>query len=111
MLLRYKEIDYAIDILEGKEPLYGPIYPLSRRELKELRRFLDKNLANKRIRYSKSLANSLILFIPKRDGSLRLYIDYKGLNKITVKNRYLLPLISEILDRASGTKYFTKINI
>jgi hypothetical protein len=49
--------------------------------------------------------------VPKKDGGLRLYVDYRGLNKVTIKNRYLLPLISKILDRLSGAKYFLKIDL
>jgi hypothetical protein len=49
--------------------------------------------------------------VPKADRSLRLYIDYRGLNKVSVKNRYPLPLISEILDRLTGAKVFSKIDI
>ena len=49
--------------------------------------------------------------MPKRDGSLRLCVDYRGLNKVTIKNRYALPLISEILDRVAGAKYFSKIDV
>ena len=49
--------------------------------------------------------------MPKKDSSLRLYIDYRGLNKVSVKNRYPLPLISEILDRLASAKFFSKIDI
>ena len=60
---------------------------------------------------SQSLVASPVLFVLKKDGSLRLYMDYRGLNKIIVKNRYLLPLISEILYRASRVNFFTKLDI
>ena len=52
-----------------------------------------------------------MLFSPKKDGDLRLYVDYRALNKITKKNRYLLPLIDEILDRLGLAKRFIKIDI
>jgi len=52
-----------------------------------------------------------VLFILKKDGSLRLYVDYRRLNKVTIKNRYLLSLISETLDRLVGSKYFTKLDL
>jgi hypothetical protein len=52
-----------------------------------------------------------MLFIKKLDDSLRLYINYRGLNEVTIKNNYLLPLLSETLERFAGTKHFTKINI
>lgn len=106
-----KSTDHAIDLKDGETPPYGPIYPLSQTELAELRRYLDENIANGRIRPSKSPAGAPILFVPKKDGSLRLCVDYRGLNKVSVKNRYPLPLISEILDRLSGSKYFSKIDV
>ena len=97
-----RDIDLAIELQPGKEPPYGPIYPLSPRELDALKDFLEENLAKGFIRESKSLTGAPILFAPKKDGSLRLCVDYRGLNSITVKNRYPLPLITEIIDRVAG---------
>jgi len=57
------------------------------------------------------LARVPILFIPKRDSRLYLYINYKGLNIVTLKNRYLLPLITEILDRLYRAKVFIKLDL
>ena len=76
-----------------------------------LRRYLQENLDKGFIRLSKSPAASPILFILKKDGGLRLYMDYRGLNKITIKNRYPLPLMGEILDRVNGARVFSKINL
>jgi hypothetical protein len=76
---------------------------LSLRELVALKEFLEKNLAKGFIQESKSLAGALILFAPKKDGSLRLYVDYQGLNTITIKNRYSLPLIQS--DRFKHGKF------
>ncbi|OOO05787.1 RNA-directed DNA polymerase (Reverse transcriptase) [Aspergillus oryzae] len=106
-----KATDHAIELIDGETPPYGPIYPLSQRELQVLRQYINENLECGRIRPSKSPAGAPILFVPKKDGGLRLCVDYRGLNKITVKNRYPLPLISEILDRLAGAKFFTKIDI
>ena len=92
----------AIELLPGKEPLYRLIYPLSQTELAALRDFLEENLAKGFIRESKSPIGIPILFVPKKDSSLRLYIDYRGLNTIIVKNCYLLPLVTEIIDRVTG---------
>ena len=101
----------AIKLLPGKEPLYGLIYPLSQTKLAALRDFLEENLAKGFIRESKSPAGAPILFAPKKDSSLRLCVDYRGLNTITVKNRYLLPLVTEIIDRVTGAQYFSKIDL
>jgi hypothetical protein len=106
-----KATDHAIEMTNGGTPPYGPIYPLSQTELTELRRYIEENLDAGRIRPSQSPAGAPILFVPKTDGGLRLCVDYRGLNKVTVKNRYPLPLISEILDRIAGAKYFSKIDV
>ena len=106
-----KEGDHAIKIEEGKEPLYGPLYNLSQIELAELRRYLEDTLIKGWIYRLISLAGAPILFILKKDGGLRLYVDYRGLNTVTVKNRYLLPLITETLDRLCGSKKFTKLDL
>jgi hypothetical protein len=71
-----RDIDLAIDLLPGKEPLYRPMYSLSLRELVALKEFLEENLAKGFIRESKSPASAPILFAPKKDGSLRLCVDY-----------------------------------
>jgi hypothetical protein len=110
-LAPHRDIDLAIELKPGTEPPYGPIYPLSPRELGALKEFLEENLAKGFIRESKSPAGAPILFTPKKDGGLRLCVDYRGLNAITIKNRYPLPLISEIMDRVSGANYFSKIDL
>ncbi len=101
----------AIDLQLGTEPLYGLIYPLSQTELAALREFLEENLKKGFIRESKSLASAPILFAPKKDSSLRLCVDYRGLNTIIIKNRYPLPLITEIMDRVTRAQYFSKIDL
>jgi transposase InsO family protein len=111
ILPHHKATDHNIELQEGKEPPYGPIYPLSPAELAQLREYLDENLKNGRIRPSKSPAGAPILFVPKQDGTLRLCVDYRGLNHLTVKNRYPLPLMSEIMDRINGCKFLTKIDV
>jgi hypothetical protein len=101
---------HEIEIREA-EPPHGPIYALSAVELKALREYLDSSLKKGWIRHSISPAGAPILFVPKKDGGLRLCVDYRGLNKITVKNRHPLPLIGEMLDRLQGTKLFTKLDL
>ena len=54
---------------------------------------------------------SSVLFVPKKNGKLRMCVDYRSLNNVTVKNRYPLPLISEIIDKLQGTKWFTKFDV
>ena len=91
--------DHSIETEAGTTPPYGPIYSLSEVEQLALREFLNENLANHFIRPSQSSAGAPILFIRKKDGSLRLAVDYRGLNRITKKDRYPLPLIPDLLDR------------
>jgi hypothetical protein len=80
-------------------------------ELKALRKYINKNKAKKYIRESISPARYLILFILKSDGKLRLYVDYRRFNEITVKNRYTLPLIHKMQDRIKGAKWFIKLDL
>jgi hypothetical protein len=111
-LLPHRTFDHAIDLKDGTDPPWGPIYALSTVELKALHEYLDEMLRTGKIRPSKSLAGAPILFIPKAHGKgLRLCIDYRGLNKITVLNRYPLPLMNELRDRVQGAKLFTKIDL
>ena len=73
-------IDLAIEIQEGREPPYGPLYPLSQAELEALREYLQDSLGKGIIRPSKSPVGAPILFALKKNGGLRLYVDYRGLN-------------------------------
>ena len=72
---------------------------------------LDKLLAKGYIRQSKSPYGARVLFVNKKDGNLRLYVDYRALNKEIVKNSYLLPRIDDIFDRLAGVKYFSRIDL
>lgn len=80
-------------------------------ELTSLREYLDEMLGKGFIRSSNSPAGAPILFVKKKDGSLRLCVDYRGLNKITRKDRYPLPLNPNLLDQLSRAKIFTKIDL
>ena len=110
-LPKHQPWDHNIPLQPNTQPPFGPIYALSEVELKALREYLDENLSKGFIRHSSSPAGAPILFVKKKDGSLRLCVDYRGLNRITVKNRYPIPLISELLDRIRGSKYFTKLDL
>ena len=104
--------DHAIDLIdESKPPPYGPIYNLSDTELAVLREYIDLHLKTGFIRPSKSPSGAPILFAKKPDGSLRLCVDYRGLNNLTIKNWYPLPLVGESLDRLGRARRFTKIDL
>ena len=111
-LLEHTRInDHSINLLDNKQPLYGPIYSLGPVELETLKTYIKVNLASSFIRPSKSLASTSILFIQIKDGTLRLYVDYRRLNNLMIKTRYLLPLIIELLDCLGCTKRFTQLNL
>jgi hypothetical protein len=94
----HREFNLKIKTLNGAEPPVSPIYSLSLAKLTALREFLDKNLKADFIYPSCSSHGALILFAKKKDGSLRLCVDYRGLNHITKKDCYPLPLIADLLD-------------
>ena len=98
VLPEHRPYDLKIDLEDGAEPPLGRIYPLSPKELEALRDFLDKQLATGAIEPSSSPHGAPVLFVPRKDGSLRLCVDFRGLNKITKKDCYPLPLISDLLD-------------
>lgn len=101
----------SIELEDGKTPPFGPLYALSELELKALSEWIEDNLSKGFIRASRSPAGAPILFVKKKDGSLRLCVDYRGLNKVSIKNRYPLPLIPEALDRLKHAKVFTKLDL
>ena len=111
ILAQNAEHDHAIELEPGKVPPYKPLYNLSEKELQILRQYIESALEKGWIVPSKSPAGAPIFFIPKKDGGLRLCVDYRGLNQITIKNRYPLPLISETLDRLSSAKIFTQLDL
>jgi transposase InsO family protein len=110
ILAEHSHFEHAIET-EGGDPPFGPLYNLSEQELKVLRQYIDDALAKGWIRASTSPAGAPVLFVPKKGGGLRLCVDYRGLNRITKKNRYPLPLISETMDRLKGAKLFTKLDL
>ncbi len=103
--------DLAIKLQDGKQPPWGPIYNLSEKELGVLREYIETYLERGWIQPSTSPASAPVFFVPKKDGAMRLCVDYRSLNLITKKNRYPLPLIGEAIDRLSGARYFTKLDI
>ena len=80
-------------------------------ELKALREYQDKELAKGFIRVSRSPAAAPVLFVKKPNGDLGFCIDYRGLNAITIKNRYSLPLITETLSQLSNARFYTKLDV
>ena len=104
--------DHAID-LEPDAVLHWKIksYPMSPGEQEELNKFLKEHVAKGYLVPSKSPMASPVFFIKKKDSKLQLVQDYQQLNKITIKNRYPLPLAADIINRLTKAKYFTKFDV
>ena len=111
MLAPHHEHDLKINLEDGTSLPLGATYSLSSSELNSLCEFLDENLTMGFIHPSSSAHAAPVLFVHKKDGSLRLCVNFQGLNKITKKDRCPLPLISNLLDTPSYTKVYTKINL
>ncbi|CEO95380.1 hypothetical protein PBRA_009646 [Plasmodiophora brassicae] len=110
-LPEHRAFDCAIDLHTGKEPPFGRLYGLSPREQEAMKVYLTTNLESGFIRPSKSPAGAPVLFAKKKDGSLRFCVDYRGLNAVTIKNRYPVPLVDQSLAQLSSAKIFTKIDL
>ncbi|KAL0534051.1 hypothetical protein IC582_028328 [Cucumis melo] len=106
-----REIDFAIELEPGTAPISRAPYRMAPAELKELKVQLQELLDKGFIRPSVSPRGAPVLFVKKKDGSMRLCIDYKELNKVTVKNRYSLPRIDDLFDQLQGATIFSKIDL
>jgi hypothetical protein len=111
MLPEHHPWDHIIELVPRADPKGCKVYPLSLSEQVELDAFLSENLASGHIHPSKPPMASPVFFIKKKDGLLCLVQDYQALNVITVKNKYPLPLISELVSQLHGAKYFTKLDV
>ncbi len=103
--------DHAIELVDDWQPPYGPIYSLGPVELETLKAYIENNLASGFIRPSKFPAGAPILFDKKPDGSVKLCLDYQGLNNLIIKNRYSLPLVGESLDRLGQARHFIQLDL
>ena len=106
-----RDVDHEIELIPGSEPVSKRPYKMSLPEAIELKEQLRQLLEQGFIRPSTSPWGAPVLFQKKKDGSLCLFIDYRGLNQVTVKNKYPIPRIDELLDRLHGAKIFTKIDL
>lgn len=95
----------------NSQPIYRGAYRMSPLELESLRKQLEELIKIGYVEPSSSPWASPVLFAKKKDGSLRLCVDYRGLNAVTVKNRYPLPRIDEIIDRLSKARFFSKLDL
>ena len=110
-LPEHSEWDLAIDFIDEKQPDFMKTYPLNESQSSTLKEYLNDMLKKGYIRNSKSSAGYPVMFVPKKNGKLRLVVDYRKLNAITVKDRTPLPLIGELKDRLHGMKFFTALDL
>jgi len=103
--------DLQIDLEKNSHPPIGTIYSLSKFEQEILKEFIDENLTNGFIHSTSLPYRAPVLFIKKKDRSLQLCVDFRGLNRITKKDRYLLSLISNLLDSPHKARIYTKIDL
>ena len=106
-----REVDHKIELVPGASPPSRPTFRLSASELVELKKQLDELVEAGFIRPSKSPFGAPILFVKKKDGTMRMCVDYRALNNITIKNSYPLPRVDELFDRLQGAKFFSKIDL
>jgi hypothetical protein len=106
-----REIEFSIDLIPGAEPVSVAPYRMSPLELKELKTQLEELIQKHFIRPSVSPWGAPVLLVKKKDSSMRLCIDYCQLNKVTIKNKYPLPRIDDLLDQLKGASVFSKIDL
>ncbi len=104
-------MNHVIKVMSRVAPPAKAPYRMSHEELRELKVQFEKILTKGYIKPSKSPCGAPVLFVHKKDGTLRMCVDYRALNKVTVKNRYSLPQIDDLFDRLSGVKVFSRIDL
>ena len=97
-----RDIDHRIELTQSSPPTLRSVYRMSPTELDELKKQIDELVSAGFIQPSKSSFGAPVLFVKKKDGTMRMCIDYRDLNRITVKNRYPLPRFDELFDRLKG---------
>ena len=106
-----REVEFTIDLIPSTEPISIPPYRMAPAELRELKAQLEELLSKGFIQPSISPWGALVLFVKKKDGSLRLCIDYRQLNRATIRNQYSLPRIDELFDQLQGSRVYSKIDL
>ena len=106
-----RDIDFAIDLKLDMEPISKAPYRMAPIELRELKKQLQELLDQGFIRPSVSPSGAPVLFVKKKDGSLRLCVNYRELNKVTIKNKYPLPRIDDLFDQLQRASMFSRIDL
>ena len=106
-----REIEFAIDLVSGTRPIAMTPYRTAPKEEKALREQIEELMSKGFIRHSQSPWGAPALLVPKKDGTMRMCIDYRKLNQATVKNKYPLPRIDDLFDQLRGSSFFSKIDL
>ena len=106
-----RQTGHTIELVENAKPTFRPLYRLSPFEHEEVRKQVAELLDKGWIEPSSSPFGAPILFVQKKDKSLRMCVDYRALNQQTVKNRYALPRIDDLIDQLSGARFFTSLDL
>ena len=105
-------VEHAIELKPGSRPaVCRPLKHQSEKDLSFIKEYLREGVESGRMRQSTSPFGAMALIVKKKDGKLRVVIDYRALNEITIKNKYPLPLMDEMFDRVHGATFFTKIDL
>jgi hypothetical protein len=106
-----RDIEFVIELKPGTAPIYKTPFRMTTPELVELKKHIKELLEKGFICPSSSPWGALVIFVPKKDGTQRLCVDYRALNEVTVKNKYPLPRIDDLFDQLHGLCVFSKIDL
>jgi hypothetical protein len=106
-----RDIEFVIELMPGTTPIYKTPYRMATLEFVKLKEHITELLEKEFIHPSSSPWGGLVIFIPKKDGTQRLCVDYRALNEVTIKNKYPLSRIDDLFDQLHGARVFSKINL
>jgi hypothetical protein len=106
-----RDIEFVIELKPGTTPIYKTPYRMATLELAELKDHIQELLEKGFICPSSSPWGAPVIFVPKKDGTQRLCMDYRALNEVTIKNKYPLPRIDDLFDQLHGACVFSKIDL
>jgi hypothetical protein len=106
-----RDIEFAIELKPGTTPIYKTPYRMATQELAELKEHIMELLEKEFIHLSSSLWGAPMIFVPKKDGTQRLFMNYYALNEVIIKNKYLLPMIDDLFNQLHSACVFSKIDL
>jgi hypothetical protein len=106
-----REIEFVIELVPGTTPIFKRAYRMAANQLVELKEQLQELLDKGYIHPSASPWGAPVIFVPKKDGTQRMCVDYRSLNEVTIKNKYPLPRIDDLFDQLKGACVFSKIDL